>query len=61
MHKTEIIAYLDRRAALRHMRQPEGVCACNLLKLGYLPERRVGSVTHGTLVCWREERRANER
>lgn len=53
MHEVEIIAHLDRLAALRALRQPEGTCACQLLKLGYLPERRVGSVFHGFLVCGR--------
>lgn len=51
--RVEIIAYRSRLTALRHPTTPEDACACNLIRLGYLPERTVGDVTHGCLVCVR--------
>ncbi len=53
----EILAFLNRPDALRALARPWAVdtCACGTLRIGYVPERRVGRVTHGKLACYREE------
>ena len=55
----QIISYLPRRDALRTLATPRAiamdVCSCGLVRLGYVPERTVGHVTHGFLCCYREE------
>jgi hypothetical protein len=54
MTPATIIAYLPRPEAIKAMAQPSGTCACGLLRLGYLPEKKVGSVTHGFIACYKE-------
>ena len=53
----DIIAYAPRLTALAMLKSPAmpETCFCGLLKLDYLPERRLGRVVHGMLVCYREE------
>jgi len=59
MKHATIIAHMPRLEALRALVHgpPPHVCACGLLRLGYRPERKVGAVTHGLLVCYREGER----
>lgn len=53
--RATIIANRPRLDALRAMTGfHDGACACNLIRLGYLPERKVGRVTHGALTCYRQ-------
>ena len=52
MNHAEIIAFRTRRDPTRVWPESEA-CACGLILLGYLPERTVGEVTHGCLVCVR--------
>jgi hypothetical protein len=50
MNRAEVLSY-SPRASRRH----PVACSCGLIQLGYLPERRVGSVVHGALCCVRNE------
>ena len=56
MKRATTIANVARLEALRMLihAQDRHVCACGLIRLDYLPERRVGSITHGILTCYRE-------
>lgn len=46
-----IIAFLGRTEAA----SPLGACACGLVIVGDAIIRQVGTVTHGALVCYRDE------
>ena len=56
MKHATIIAHMPRIESLRALIQGPApyACACGLLLLDYVPERRVGAVAHGLLVCYRE-------
>lgn len=57
MIRARIIAYRSKLACLR-ARTEQRTCACRALTISYLPERRVGDVRHGALVCVRYEKGA---